>query len=326
MLEYIGSEVKTMKIAVLDKKSLGEDTPFFYLEEFGELVLYDSTNDEEITERIKDVDVIVINKVKITEKILSRAKNLKLICEFATGFDNIDIISARKYGIAVCNVPAYSTDSVTLFTFSTVLALISHIREYNSFVTSGKYSISGAPNRLTPVFHEIRGLTWGIIGYGNIGRTVGEVAKAFGAELLVNKNTPIDNVKCVDIDTLCKESDIITIHCPLNDKTRALINADRINLMKDNVIIVNMARGAVLDEEAIANAIINKRIGAFGCDVYSTEPFDVNHPYSKIMNNENVLLTPHVAWGAYEARVRCVQTIAKNIKSFLNNERLNRVD
>ena len=315
-----------MKIAVLDKKSLGEDTPFSYLEEFGELILYDSTTNDEILERIQDIDVIVINKVKITDAVLSRAKKLKLICEFATGYDNIDTISAKKHGIAVCNVPAYSTDSVTLFTISTVLALVSHIREYNSFVTSGKYSVSGAPNILTPVFHEIRGLKWGIIGYGNIGKAVGEVAKAFGATLLVNKRTPTENIRCVDIDTLCRESDIITIHCPLNSETRELINRERINLMKKGVVLVNMARGAVLDENAIAEGIINNKIGAFGCDVYSTEPFDEKHPYNRIMNYVNVLLTPHAAWAAYEARVRCVQTIAKNIKSYLDGERLNRVD
>ncbi len=315
-----------IKIAVLDKKSLGNDTPFSYLSALGELILYDSTSPQEIAERISDVDIIVINKVKITEDVLKEAKTLKLICEFATGYDNIDIISARKYGVAVCNVPAYSTDSVLLFTISTALALVSHLNEYNNFVRSGEYSLSGAPNKLTPVFHEIRGLKWGIVGYGNIGRAVGRVAEALGAEVLINKKSKTTDLRCVDIDTLCKESDIITIHCPLNDSTRALINKERLALMKKSVVIVNMARGAVLDEFAVTEAIINGDIGAFGCDVYSTEPFSEAHPYNNIMNYSNVILTPHAAWAAYEARVRCVKTIASNIKSFLSNEKLNRVD
>ena len=211
------------------------------------------------------------------------------------GYDNIDVLAARELGIGVCNVPAYSTNSVVLFTVATVLALTSRLLEYNNFVRSGEYSESGVPNKLSPVYHDLSGKTWGIIGYGNIGRAVGCVAEAFGAKVIVNKRTPVDGVEIVDIERLCRESDIITIHCPLNDQSRGIIDKDKVALMKSSVVLVNEARGAVLDEEAVAAAVIEGRIGCFGCDVYSKEPFDVSHPYNRIKDLPNVILTPHAA-------------------------------
>ena len=315
-----------MKIVILDKASMGDDTPFSVLNKFGEIVIYDYSTPSEAVSRSVDADVVIINKVKITEELMLSSKNLKLICVFATGFDNIDIPAAKRLGIGVCNVPGYSTDSVLLYTISTVLALSARLYEYNSFVRSGEYSVSGAPNRLTPVFHEIRGKVWGIVGYGNIGRAVAKVAEAMGARVIVYKRTPVEDADCVDMDTLCKESDIISIHCPLNDESRSLINEQRISLMKKNVILVNEARGAVLDENAVALAVENGKISAFGCDVYSVEPFDEKHPFYRIKNRENVLLTPHSAWGAYEARERCINIIADNIEAFENGKTLNRVD
>jgi glycerate dehydrogenase len=262
----------------------------------------------------------------MTDEVINGAEKLKLICVFATGFDNIDLASARKNRVAVCNVPGYSTESVTLYTVATVSALCARLIEYRDYVNSGEYSASGVPNRLVPVYHEIAGKTWGIIGYGNIGKAVGKVAEALGAKIIANKRTPIDGVRCVDINTLCRESDIISIHCPLNEQTREIINEERISLMKDGVILVNEARGAVLSESAVAEAVLSGKIGGFGCDVYSTEPFGTNHPYNALLGRENVILTPHSAWGAYESRVRCIETISQNIKSFLEGKTLNRVD
>lgn len=315
-----------MNICVLDKASMGEDTPFDAIYKFGTVKIYDSTAPEEIFDRIADAEVVITNKVKITEEIIANAKNLKLICVFATGFDNIDIAAAKKHGVAVCNVPGYSTDSVALLTVATALSLYAHLDEYKDYVKSGEYSLSGIANRLVPVFHELRGKCWGIVGLGNIGKAVADVAKAFGMRVIVNKITPVSDYECVDIDTLCRESDIISLHCPLNDGTRGLINSGRFNLMKKDVILVNEARGAVVDERAVANALKSQTIGGFGCDVYSIEPFGKDHPYSEIMNFKNVILTPHAAWGAYEARVRCVNTIASNIESFICNKTLNRID
>ena len=314
-----------MQIVVLDKKSLGDDTPLDGLYAFGEVDVYAATDEKEIFERVADADVIVLNKVKITRKVIEAAVKLKLICIFATGYDNIDVSFAKERGIAVCNVPGYSTDSVALFTVANVLALYTHLREYNDYVRSGEYSVSGKPNKLTPVYHEISGKTWGIIGLGNIGLAVAKVATSLGARVIANKQVPVEEYHCVDIETLCRESDIITIHCPLNDKTRDLINNDRISLMKPNVVIVNEARGAVVNDNDIVSALKNGKIAAFGSDVYTKEPFDCDHPYYEIKDFSNVLFTPHAAWGAFEARVRCINIICDNIRSFIEGGTKNRI-
>ena len=172
----------------------------------------------------------------------------------------------------------------------------------------------------------LNGKTWGIIGYGNIGKSVGKIASAFCARVIVNKRTPIHDAECVDIDTLCRESDVISIHCPLNEQSKGLINKERLALMKPDVVLVHEARGAVVDEDAVAVAIEEGKIGAFGCDVYSVEPFGPDHPFSRIMDRPNVLLTPHAAWGSYEARARCIGIVAENIESFIEGKTLNRVD
>ena len=315
-----------MKITVLDKNTLGEDTPFNKIEAIGEVTYYDFTPKELIAQRIKDSEVVIVNKVKLSRDEIAAASKLKLICVFATGYDNIDLIAAREYSVGVCNVPGYSTDSVAMYTVTTVLALAAHILEYNRFVTSGEYTASGMANRLVPVYHEINGKTWGIIGYGNIGRAVGKIAEAMGAKVIVNKRTPVEGVECVSVEELCLRADIITLHCPLNEQTKYLINKNMLDLMKKDAILVNAARGAVLDEQAVADAVREGRIGGFGCDVYSQEPFNEMHPYYEIMKLDNVLLTPHAAWGAYEARERCSSIIADNIISYIEGETLNRVD
>ena len=315
-----------MKITVLDKKTMGDDISFAPLESYGELVAYDISPAELIPERVADADVIILNKAKITADVIAAAKNLKLICVFATGYDNIDLAAARAAGVAVCNVPGYSTDSVTLYTIATVTALASRLITYRTAVSSGEYTAIGSPNKISPAFNDLRGKTWGIIGYGNIGKSVAEVAKAFGANVIVNKRTPTDDAVCVDVDTLCAKSDIITIHCPLNDDTRGMINAKRLALMKKSVILVNEARGAVLDEAAVAKAVEQGEIAAFGCDVYTREPFPADHPYTTIKDLDNVILTPHSAWASYEARTRCVDIISNNIASYINGDQLNRVD
>lgn len=315
-----------MKIVVLDRESIGLDTPLNGLSRFGEVEIYDKTSVAEVCSRVADADVIVLNKVKITKEVIDAARHLKLICIFATGYDSIDLSSAQERGIGVCNVPGYSTDSVALFTIAKVLSLYTHLKEYNEYVVTGEYSASGVPNKLTPVYHEIRGKTWGIIGLGNIGRAVAEVAKAFGARVVAYKRTKVDDYECVDLDTLCRESDIITIHCPLNEQSRGIIDAQRLALMKKDVVIVNEARGAVVNERDISDAIKKGTIGAFGSDVYSCEPFGADHPFYEIKDYCNVLFTPHAAWGAYESRCRCINIICDNILSFINGERKNRVD
>ncbi len=314
-----------MKIKILDALTLGEDMDLSVFSKLGELTVYDKTAPEDVAKNIGDADVIIINKVKVGAHNLAECENLKLICIMATGYDNIDTEYCKANNIAVCNVVGYSSQSVAQITVAMVLSLVSHLGEYKEAAANGSYTNGGVANILTPVYHEICGKTWGIVGYGNIGSQVGRVAQALGCKVIVNKRTPAPDVECVDIDTLCREADIITVHTPLTSDTKNLINEQRIKSMKSDAIFVNMARGLVADEESLANAIENGKLGGLGIDVYSTEPFGADHPYTKIAGLPNVCLTPHMSWGAYEARVRCRDEVMQNIESFLRGEKRNRV-
>lgn len=305
-----------MKIVFLDTATLGDDVDLSAFETLGDVTYYRTTDPSDIPSRLADADVAVLNKIKLNESNLKDVKNLKLICVCATGTDNIDSKYCEKRGIAVKNVAGYSTDSVAALTVATVLQLAVHMDEYTRFVRDGSYSLGSVANRLSPPYHDLFGKTWGIVGYGNIGRRIGGIAKAFGCRLIVNKRTPVDDAECVDIDTLCRESDVITLNCPLTDATRNLINAERIAMMKKDVLIVNAARGGVWDEKAVAEAIANGRIGGVGCDVYTSEPFGKDHPFYAIRKSANVCLTPHMAWGSVEARKILMEKVYGNIKTF----------
>ncbi|MBQ8431642.1 MAG: hydroxyacid dehydrogenase [Clostridia bacterium] len=315
-----------MKIAILDGATLGEDLSMELFERFGEVSVYSTTSEEELAERIENADAVIINKVKLNAGNLGAAKKLSLICITATGFDNVDLEYCRAHGIAVCNVVGYSTQSVAQVTLSMALSLITHLPEYDRFVCSGEYTKSGKFNCLTPVFHEIAGKTWGIVGYGNIGKQVARVAEALGCRILVYKRTPVEERTCVDFDTICRESDILSLHTPLNEGTFHLLDRDHIAMLKKNAIVINVARGAVTDEAALADAILEERIGALGVDVYSLEPMRANHPFQQILSYPNVCLTPHMAWGGYETRVRLLDEVAQNIESFLQGGTRCRVD
>lgn len=315
-----------MKITVLDSDALGRDLDLTPLNSVGEVTVYNYSTPEEVKQRIADCDVVILNKIKLNESNLGYAKNLKLICIAATGFDNVDVAYCRENNIAVCNVVGYSTNSVALITMSLALGLVSHLREYNDYVISGEYTKSGIPNRLEPTFHELDGMTWGIIGLGTIGKKVAGIAQAMGCKVIANKRTKIDGYDIVSVDEIMEKADIISIHTPLNEGTKGLISAEKIAKMKKNAILINVARGAVCDEKALAEAIKNDKIGGIGVDVYSTEPFGVDHPFYEIKDYKNVLLTPHNAWGAYEARERLLSDIVENIKAFKNGEKRCRVD
>ncbi len=315
-----------MKIVVLDRLTLGDDLDIKGAGILGEVVAYDSTVPEEIAERIKDADVVFVNKAKLNKDNLKNAKNLKLICEAATGYDNIDIGYCKENNIAVCNVPGYSVYSVAQVTVGAVLYLANHTNEYLEYTKSGVYTSGKGANILTPVYNELYGKTWGIIGYGGIGSKVGEIAKALGCNIMAYKRKKIDGVNCVDIDTLLKESDIVTIHIPLSDETKGLVRRDKIELLKKNAIVVNTARGAVVDEEAMCEAVEKGKILGFGSDVYSKEPFTENCPYYRIRNYKNVCFTPHMAWGAKEARERCFKIMIENANAYFSGEIKNRVD
>ena len=315
-----------MRITVLDSASIGLDLDYTVLSAHGELTVYESTDITELADRLSACHVAVLNKIRITEDVLAKAGDLRLICIAATGYDNVDVAACRARGIGVCNVAGYSTDSVAQLTLSMALSLVSHLSEYREMVTSGQYSASGKPNALTPVYHELAGKTWGIVGYGHIGERVATVARALGCRILAYKRTPVEGVECVDLDTLCRESHVISLHTPLNDGTRGLIGREQLAHMRQDAILINVARGAVVDESAVAEAILSGRLGGYGCDVYTAEPFPREHPYTAILDRPNVCLTPHMAWAAFEARSRCLREIAENIAAFSRGETRSRVD
>ena len=315
-----------MKIVFLDAATIGDDLTYESFAEIAEVVVYATTSAEEFEAHISDADVAVVNKLKLNATNLPKADKLKLICLAATGFDNVDLDYCRKAGIGVCNVVGYSTQSVAQLTVSMALSLYTHLGEYTDFVRSGKYTQKGLANCLIPVYHEIAGKTWGIAGYGNIGRQVACVARALGCNVLVYKRTPVEDAECVDFDTVCQKSDILSLHVPLSDQTRNLLDEEHIAMLKKGCVVINVARGAVADEAALTDAVLEDRIGGLGIDVYSKEPFGADHPFNKIKHLPNVLLTPHMAWGGYETRVRLLGEIKKNILSFLQNEQRCRVD
>ena len=314
-----------MKITILDAATLGDDLSMDVFEEIGNTEVFDMTSEEDVSERIKDSDVVIINKIKLNQSNLSSCTKLKLICVAATGYDNVDTDYCKKSGIAVCNVVGYSAYSVSQVTVASVLSLVNHIPEYDRFVKDGSYTASGVQNRLVPVYHELAGKTWGIIGLGNIGKQVAKVARALGCDVVAYKRKKTDEYKCVSLAELMWTSDIITIHLPLNESTKNIVNKSMISLMKPSAVIMNAARGGVWDEEAVARAVLAGRIGAMGCDVYSAEPMSEEHPFSKLKDCDNVCLLPHMSWGAYESRVRCINEIKENIKAFYAGGIRNRV-
>lgn len=314
-----------MKIAILDKGTLGADINLTPLRSLGETAEYESTSPENVAERIAAADVAVINKVKLNGTNLHAAKNLKLICVAATGYDNIDTAYCREHGIALCNVPGYSTESVAQLTLAMALSLSTNLTQYRDFTHSGAYTNSGVANKVSPVFHEISSMTWGVVGGGGIGARVASVAKALGCRVIVCRRKKEEVYEQMELDELCECADIISLHVPLTEETRGMINRELIAKMKKGAILINVARGAVADEAALAEAVESGHLGGLGIDVYSSEPFPANHPFTRILSYKNVCLTPHMAWGAYESRNRCIEEIGKNIYSFFAGKNRNRI-
>ena len=314
-----------MNITVFDRASIGTDLDYDALSAYGNVTVFDISTPDEVKARLQGCEVALINKVKLSAEVLAYADALKLICIFATGYDNIDVAYCREKGIGVCNVVGYSTESVAQLTVAMALNLCSHLSAYTSAVQSGWYSRQSSPNLLVPVYGELCGKTWGIVGYGNIGKKVGEIAKAFGCKVLAYKRNP-DSDECVDLETLLRQSDIISLHTPLNAESRGMIGQEQIDMMEKKPLVINVARGAVWDEAAIAKALTDGKIKGLGCDVFSTEPFPAEHPFFAIKDHPAVCLTPHMAWASAEARARCLSEICMNIEAFQKGEQRNRVD
>lgn len=314
-----------MRAVFLDAETVGDDVHFQSLSDIVEVTVYPLTAPQDVSGRIADADIVVVNKIRLNAANLSSASHLSLICVAATGYDNIDTEYCRLHGIAVCNVVGYSTHSVAQLTVALVLHLYLHLSAFAEYVGSGSYSASGVANRLYPAFHELCGKTWGIVGGGNIGRQVAAIAAAFGCRVIVCRRKTDPDYPTVSLIELCRQSDIITVHTPLTADTRGMISRQMVDMMKQGVVFVNTARGGVTDEQALADAVLSGKLGGLGTDVYAEEPFSEHHPFYPIRNHPNVCMTPHMAWGAWEARQRCIDEIAENIRAFLNGEMRSRI-
>ena len=304
-----------MKIVFLDAGTLG-DVSFAPIEKLGELVCYANSTAEEAMERVKDCDVMIVNKVKVTPELMDAAKNLKLVCEAATGVNNIDLEYAASKGIPVKNVAGYSTESVVQSTFMHILSLVGRLPYYDARVKSGRYSWSGMFTDVSEPFFELDGKTIGIIGMGTIGRRVARVAEAFGMKVIYYSTSGTSH--CTDwpsvpLERLMSGSDVVSVHAPLNERTAGLVGTEELALMKPSAVIVNMGRGGIVDEAALAEAVDSGRIAGAALDVYSEEPLKVANPLSKVKHQERLSLTPHTAWASVEARNRLVLKIAENI-------------
>lgn len=309
-----------MKIAVLEADSVGRDVSWDGLKQYGEVALYSATPDELVAERIKDADIVIPNKAKLTADVLSEADHLRLICEAATGYNNIDTDYCREHGIPVTNVRNYSTDIVAQHTFAMLLSLYDRLDYYSTYVEDGDYSRGRAFSNVSRPFHELAGSTYGIIGLGNIGRKVAQIATAFGADVIYYSASGHDQdvpYRRVDLDTLLSESDVVSIHAPLNEKTKGLIGREEFHRMKHTAVLINVARGPVVVESELARAINDCEISAAGIDVYEVEPLPKDSPLLLVRDRDRLLLTPHVAWGSVEARKRLVQDVCLSIESFL---------
>ena len=308
-----------MKLVLLDAKTLGRDIDLTCFERFGDLAIYETTKPEETIERCREADIVITNKVVIDRSVMQACENLKLICIAATGMNNVDLAYAREAGIEVKNVAGYSTDSVVQHTFAMLFYLMEKLPYYDDFVRSGQWAASGIFTCIDRPFHEIRGKRWGIVGLGTIGKAVADVAKAFGADVVYyspsGRHDDADYPR-VALESLLKTSDIVSIHAPLNEKTRNLLDADALGMLKEGAILLNLGRGGIVDESALAEALRTRRIYA-GLDVTEKEPLPTDSPLYEAMATDRLLVTPHIAWTSVEARRNLVAGIVHNIETFL---------
>lgn len=304
-----------MKIVILDALTFGE-TDLSGFDSLGDVEVFQTTSPKEVAERISNADVIVTNKVVITDEHMANTPSLKLICVAATGMNNVDLEAAKNRDIEVKNVAGYSTDSVIQHTFSMLFYLMGHSRYYDEYVKSGSYSKSKIFTDVSKPFFEIKGKKWGIIGLGSIGRGVANIAQAFGADVCYfstsGKNKTNDFLH-VELDELLKSCDIISIHAPLNEQTNNLLDYEQLSICKDGSTVLNLGRGGIINEEAVARIVDEKNI-YFGLDVLTCEPMSENHPLLGVKKQENLYITPHIAWTSVEARDKLIALVIENIK------------
>lgn len=310
-----------MKIIFLDAKTIGDDIDLTGYERFGEVVKYGFSTAEEARERTKGADVIVVNKLPVNEETIGEAKNLKLVCVTATGTNNLDKEYLKWRKIAWRNVAGYSTETVAQHTFALLFYLMEKLPYYDDYVKSEKYVGDTTFTHFANVFHELSGMTWGIIGLGNIGRRVADLAKLFGCRVIYystsGKNSQ-PGYERVTFDMLLKESDIISVHAPLNEDTEGLINREAFEKMKRTAIFLNLGRGPIVVEKDLADALLADMIAAAGLDVLSKEPMSADNPLLGIKDSERLVITPHIAWASIEARTRLMKTIEGQIQEYFH--------
>ena len=308
-----------MKIVFLDVKTIGEDIDLSYFDALGEVVKYPFSTAEEALERTKDADVIVLNKVEINENSIGKAENLKLVCVTATGTNNLDKEYLDKRGIAWRNVAGYSTESVAQHTFGLLFYLLEKLRYYDEYVKSEKYIGDVSFTHFANAFHEISGMTWGIVGLGNIGRRVADIARCFGCKVIYystsgkNANPEYERVS---FEELLTNSDIVSVHAPLDDNTRGLFDKAAFEKMKESAIFINVGRGPIVVEQDLVDALNEGKIAAAGLDVLSVEPMCKENPLRTIKDSNKLIITPHIAWASVEARTRLMKIICEQIKEY----------
>ena len=310
-----------MKIVFLDAKTIGEDIDLSGFDALGEVVKYGFSTEQEARERSKDADVLILNKVQVNEQTIGEADHLKLVCVTATGTNNLDKEYLDKRGIAWRNVAGYSTESVAQHTFAMLFYLLEKLPYYDNYVKSEKYVNDVSFTHFAKAFHELSGMTYGIIGLGNIGRRVADIAKAFGCRVIYYSTSGRNSqpwYERVSFDELLEQSDIVSIHAPLDENTLGLMNKEAFAKMKKSAILLNVGRGPIINEADLAEALNNKTIAAAGLDVLSVEPMQEDNPLRGIKDSERLLITPHIAWAGVEARNRLMGIILGQIKEFFD--------
>jgi glycerate dehydrogenase len=311
-----------MKIVILDKATLGSDVDISVLDSLGEIISYDMTHENETIERIKDATIVITNKVVIGKEEMDKS-SIKLIAISATGMNNVDLEYAKQKNIKVKNVAGYSSSSVSQVAFSMIFHFVSKLDYYKKYVDEGNWQKSDFFTHIEAPFFELDGKRVGVIGLGDIGRNFAKKASAFGCEVVYystsGKNSNSEYTR-VELDELLKTSDIISIHCPLNENTKDLLNYENMKTIKDGAILLNLGRGGIINEDDLAKIIDEKEIYC-GIDVVSVEPILESNPLLKVKNKDQLLLTPHIGWASIEARTKLIAMLANNIKEFISAEK-----
>ena len=309
-----------MKIVVLDAKTVGEDADWSGFEKLGEVVRYPYSATEEVPGRVKDAEIIIVNKVLINEQTVGQAKNLKMVCALATGTNNLDKEYLESRGIIWHNVAGYSTEAVAHHTFAMLFYLLEKLRYYDDYVKEGDYAKSPLFTNFANGFAELNGKTWGIIGLGTIGRRVAEIAKVFGLHVIyysASGAAPQAGFEQVDFDTLLADSDIVSVHAPLNKYTENLMDKAAFTKMKKSAIFINVGRGPIVVEQDLYEALRDEEIAAAGLDVLCKEPVAEDNPLLQIKDSRKLLITPHIAWASVEARNRLVQMVLEQVQEYV---------